>query len=518
MENEKMNDFVFEIDSLNIKDYLKKELYFFNEKMQEILEKKGKFDFNIVIDNICISDINILLEYIVDIIRKRGLYDEFIKYRCDTKNLLNIKNSVIVVDDFNIFRENIINTWGSQRKFNEFFVQSKLNNNIVILTCPSDIKRYIGDINSILFDLKSCIYLKGKINERNLYDELINRYNKNNIKYNLSYGSFKKIVDGLNSDYYVKCFDIIDYIYDYSIKRLVLENSSIVNLKTFGDFVEVAEKTPGISRCKKNDDIEDLIGLGNVKEELNGLYNYLDFIKKNKLNNKDMYLNMFFLGNPGTGKTTVARMYAKNLFKLGLIKSPKVVEITPNDLMGEYVGHTRDVIRSIFNKAEEGLLFIDEAYLIDDDLKKGNSFMNEALIELLKYLENPKHIVIFAGYCDKMKSLYDNNPGIKSRIYKEIVFDDYSSLELYKILDIDLQNHGLKINEKSKKKIINYINNLKNDINFGNARTIKNLAQKMIMNHANRKLKADNLLIDSLDLPKEGNTNTLRMGFGVYDN
>ena len=202
-----------------------------------------------------------------------------------------------------------------------------------------------------------------------------------------------------------------------------------------------------------------------------------------------MYLNMFFLGNPGTGKTTVARMYAKKLFALGLIDSSKVVEITPNDLMGRYVGQTKDAVRKILDEAAGGVLFIDEAYLINDDVKNGIPYMNEALIELLKYLENPKNVVIFAGYSDKMKDLYDNNPGIKSRIYKEIVFDDYSSLELFQILELGLQDSGLKIDVKSKKRIINYIDNIKNDVNFGNARTIKNLSQKMIMNHANRKLE-----------------------------
>ena len=230
-----------------------------------------------------------------------------------------------------------------------------------------------------------------------------------------------------------------------------------------------------------------------------------------------MYLNMFFLGNPGTGKTTIARMYATKLHELGFIKENKVTEITPNDLMGEYVGQTKGACKKIFNKAKGGVLFIDEAYLIDEDVKRNIPYMKEALVELLKYLENTENVVIFAGYQDKMRALYNDNPGIKSRIYKEIIFEDYTSNELYKILESDLKEKGLKIDNKSKNKIIKHIEILKKDINFGNARTIKQLSQKMIMNHADKRLEVDNLLIDYNDLPKEENTNNLKMGFGIYD-
>ena len=519
MEKADFDEILYEINDLNIKDNLKKELSIFNEKMKENLEKRCKFNFDIIIDNTCIDDINILLEYIINIIQRYGLYSDFIKYRDDTDDLDGITNSIIVVDDFNVFKENILNGWNSQRNFNDFFVRARLNNNMIILTCPNNIDKHLKSINSSFFNVEACIRLNGSIENKDLYNELMTRYKKNNIKCNLSYTSFKKIINVLDNDYYVKHFDIVDYIYDYSVKKMILNNDEIVNIKTFNKLLNSLEDKKKSRKCiKKNDDIENLVGLGNVKGELNSLYNYLEFSKKNNLNNKDMYLNMFFLGNPGTGKTTVARMYAKKLFALGLIDSSKVVEITPNDLMGRYVGQTKDAVRKILDEAAGGVLFIDEAYLINDDVKNGIPYMNEALIELLKYLENPKNVVIFAGYSDKMKDLYDNNPGIKSRIYKEIVFDDYSSLELFQILELGLQDSGLKIDVKSKKRIINYIDNIKNDVNFGNARTIKNLSQKMIMNHANRKLENDNLLIDFNDLPKMENVNMLKMGFGVYDN
>ena len=226
---------------------------------------------------------------------------------------------------------------------------------------------------------------------------------------------------------------------------------------------------------------------------------------------------MFFLGKPGTGKTTVARMYAEKLYELKYINSNNLVEITPNDLMGSYVGQTKETTRKILDKAKDGVLFIDEAYIIDDEIKRNNTYMKEALIELLKYLEEPKNIVIFAGYEDKMKLLYNSNPGLKSRIYKEIIFEDYKTNELYEILTKDLLSKGLTIEKESKEKIIKYIEKLKKDTNFGNARTIKQLSQKMIMNHADKKLEVETLIIDSTDLPKEEKNNQVRMGFGIYD-
>ena len=104
--------------------------------------------------------------------------------------------------------------------------------------------------------------------------------------------------------------------------------------------------------------------------------------------------------------------------------------------------------------------------------------------------------------------------GIKSRIYSEIIFNDYNSIELYQILINDIKKKNLNMDSKSKNKIINYINSLKNNPNFGNARSMLQLSQKMIMNHANRKI--DNLLIDYHDLPEE-DVGKLKMGFGVYD-
>lgn len=513
MKQDLFNEITEEIQTLNIKDNLKTELYYFNQKIEEIQSASSSNKFDIIIDNMSKENINILLEYTTNIIEKYGIYNEFIKYRNDTRDLDEIKNSVIVIDDFLIFKDKILESWKSQERFDDFFTTNKLNNNMIIITCTNKLEDNLKKINSKIFDPKLCIHLKEQETPKELYQKLLNKYQEKNITCKLSYTSFKKLIDSLDNNYYIKHFNIIDYLYDYSIKKIVLDNKNIINNQTF---INLIEKKENHQKEKNKIDISNLIGLNNVKKELITLYNYLEFSKKNKIND-NLYLNMFFLGNPGTGKTTVARLYAKKLYDLGFIKENKVIEVTPNDLMGEYIGQTKETVRKIFDKAKNGILFIDEAYLIDEEIKRNIPYMKEALIELLKYLEDPKNIVIFAGYQDKMRKLYDNNPGIKSRIYKEIEFEDYTNEELYNILVSILKEKNLKIENKSKNKIIKHINILKKDINFGNARTIIQLSQKMIMNHANKKLKEDNLIIDYTDLPIEENKNKIKMGFGIYD-
>ena len=507
MKEKRVEEITEKIKNLNITDELKEELYYLNEKINTIINSINKTNLDIVIDERSQKEIDILLEYTVKIIEDYNIYKETIKFRDDTR-IRDIKDSVIVIDDFNIFYEEYIDSWNKEKRLKNIFKDNKNNNNIMIFSCTNKITDNFDGINKSIFNPDICIHLKGKTDTKNLYKELINRFNDENIPYNISYYNFKKIIESMDNKI-IKNINVIDYMYDYALKKIIINDNNIVDKKVFDEFIQKEKKT------KSKNNINKMIGLNNIKDELDSLYNYLNYCKKYKIK-ENMYLNLFFLGNPGTGKTTVARMYSEKLYKMGYIDENKLIEVVPNDLIGEYVGQTKEAIRKILNKAKGGVLFIDEAYLLyTNSYSKGNNpYMDEAIVELIKYLEDPKNVVIFAGYPEEMKKLYNANPGIKSRIYKEILFEDYSTIELYQILNNELNKKKLVLDSKSKNKIIDYINILKQDNNFGNARSMLQLSQKMIMTHANN--NKDTNVINYHDLPVIDNNKT-KMGFGVYD-
>jgi len=491
-------------DSKEIKNKeIKKNMEAFDEILENILSSNNEMNIDIIIDQMPKENIDILIEHITDeLIRKTDIIQTVI-YNKDTKSN-KLRDTLIIINDMDIFEDEVLDGYRCEYATKKFFEENRKNNNIVILSSPGKVENSFRKISNEIFDCDTCIHLKGLTTKKEMYEELIKKYEKKNIEYKLSYKSFLKILENLEklNEYPV------DYIYNYSVKKLIVENKKIVTIKTFENLLPIEKVTQSI----KAENLNNLIGLDNIKTQLNTLYNYMEFCKKIK--NTDIYLNLFFLGNPGTGKTTVARIYKDKLYKLGYIKENKIIEITPNDLTGEYVGHTKKKARRVLDEAEGGLLFIDEAYqLYSDKYSKGNNpYMEEAIVELLKYLENPKNIVIFAGYTEEMKKIYDINPGIKSRIYGEIMFNDYNEKELYQILESNLNKRGITINKNSKTRIENYIKIIKEQKNFGNARTMKQLSQTLIMNHAN---KSKTLIVDATDLPEIKIKNT-RMGFDKY--
>ena len=236
-------------------------------------------------------------------------------------------------------------------------------------------------------------------------------------------------------------------------------------------------------------ELNHLVGLNNIKEEINKLLKYLTFRSKVKsdLNLEQPNLHMFFSGNPGTGKTTVARIIGDLLYKMGYIEKNTVAEITPKDLIAGYVGQTALKTAKFIEKNKGGVIFIDEAYVFAGNAQK---FAEEALVEILKELEKNETVFIFAGYKDEMEQFMSINPGLTSRIGYYLEYKDYTEEELFQIFESKITKIGLKIDDNLKEKIKENLQQAINSKNFGNGRYIDKLINKLILEHS---LRADEL-------------------------
>lgn len=229
--------------------------------------------------------------------------------------------------------------------------------------------------------------------------------------------------------------------------------------------------------------LNQLTGLENIKEEINKLIKYLSFRTKTQkyLNIEQPNLHMFFTGNPGTGKTTVARILSKLFYRMGYVKKDTFAEITPKDLIAGYVGQTAIKTSEFLEKNRNGVIFVDEAYIFSGEAQ---NFGQEALVEILKELEKNKTIFIFAGYKDEMEKFMNMNPGLTSRIGYYLEYKDYTKEQLYDIFASKVQKKGFIVDEDLKNKILKSIEKAKENSNFGNGRYIDKLIDKIILEHS----------------------------------
>ena len=235
-------------------------------------------------------------------------------------------------------------------------------------------------------------------------------------------------------------------------------------------------------------ELNELVGLKKVKNVLNDLVNLMELRTKteNQLKINNTNLHMVFLGKPGTGKTTVARIVAQILYNLKYIKQNKLIEVSSKDLVAEYVGQTAPKTMNVIEKAKGGVLFIDEAYSLASGNGQGNSYNEEAIATLIQAMENHRDdlVVIFAGYTKEMQNFLNANSGIVSRIGYTLEFEDYTEQELLQIFKNMIQKSGFEITEEASKKVLKVIKEYKNTKNFGNARFVRNLYEKTIIKHA----------------------------------
>lgn len=248
--------------------------------------------------------------------------------------------------------------------------------------------------------------------------------------------------------------------------------------------LEQLQKTNSDNNSIKSlfEEFDNLVGLHNLKQSLRDFISYLEFVKERKAKgietNENISANCIFLGNPGTGKTTVARILGRFFKAIGLLKNGHVVEVDRASLIGEYIGETAQKTEKVINQALGGILFIDEAYSLKRD-KNSNDFGQEAIDIILKRMEDykDKFFVIAAGYPELMEKFINSNPGLKSRFTHHFYFDDYNSSELAEIFKIFSEKEKYSFNEDAEKFLIEKLDSLidNTDGSFGNARFVRNL-------------------------------------------
>lgn len=242
-------------------------------------------------------------------------------------------------------------------------------------------------------------------------------------------------------------------------------------------------------------DLNKLIGLGSVKEKVQDLMAYQKVQKmrmNNNLHSQKNTLHLAFTGNPGTGKTTVARIVGRIYKKLGLLSQGHFIEVSRTDLIAGYQGQTALKVKSVIERAKGGVLFIDEAYSITEN-EQSDSYGKECLTELTKALEDYREdlVVIVAGYTKPMYQFFESNPGLKSRFNTFIEFDDYDADELLEILlSICLSNDYILTEDLKKKVYFYFVEQLdKKADDFANGRFVRNIYDDLVMNHARRTAK-----------------------------
>ena len=279
-----------------------------------------------------------------------------------------------------------------------------------------------------------------------------------------------------------KCYDIHSAFNRWS--RDVLRNKAYSAYKK----CKGIEKSESRKKGSAYDELQKMVGLTEVKKLADQIIaSYKMQTVRENYGFKDCTISkhMVFTGNPGSAKTTVARLLADILTDEGVLKSGCLVECGRADLVGKYVGWTAKEVRDKFKEAEGGILFIDEAYSLVDDSK---TYGDEAINTIVQEMENHRSsvIVIFAGYPDKMKEFLNRNEGLRSRIAFHLDFPDYKEDELISILDLMLKERGLRTDEKSMSKCRDIFARACKEEEYGNGRFVRNLIEQAMLKQAQR--------------------------------
>ena len=305
-----------------------------------------------------------------------------------------------------------------------------------------------------------------------------------------------------NNDYEKVQKDLFNIIIDCKSKNINKITDKVLEDLDQREYLRIRNNNTKVASEKKTaiQELNSLEGLEQVKEQIQHILNY---IKINKNRGTLPSLHMSFEGNPGSGKTSVARIIGKIFAEEKILSNKKIfVEINARELVAKYVGWTAVQTKEIVEKAEGGVLFLDESYALLSDRQ---SYEQEAIDTLIKLLEDKRNsiCVIFAGYTKEMQKLFEMNPGFASRINFHIQFPDYSEEELYNIFRKMLKQEKYKLSNNTKDILIDYFKKEKAKEHFANGRCVRNLFERVKFEQADRVVlddKQDINLIKKCDI------------------
>lgn len=251
-------------------------------------------------------------------------------------------------------------------------------------------------------------------------------------------------------------------------------------------------------------ELDGLVGLDSVKREVRSLIDMIEVGRRRQqagLKAASVKRHLVFTGSPGTGKTTVARLYGEILASLGVLEKGHLVEVSRVDLVGEHIGSTAIRTQEAFDKARGGVLFIDEAYALSPE-DSGRDFGKEAIDTLVKLMEDHRDavVVIVAGYTAEMERFLSVNPGVASRFSRTITFSDYNPEELLRIVEQQAEEHEYRLAEGASEGLTKYFTAIPKGAAFGNGRTARQTFEAMVERHASRVAQVEEPSTDDLTL------------------
>lgn len=396
-------------------------------------------------------------------------------------------------------------------------IMNKYSNNVLTIYCfPKECTRikgwfyeYLGDVSMV--ELKE-EFVSGT-EARNVLSKKASEHHVRTDKELMAHISDdnKYLLRDLDKDF--------DLWYRKKLKRTVYPQYQCIETASMKKSTEAPKGTA-------YEELSKMIGLTNAKKVINQA---LDYYKAQKvfrdrgIDQDHPSMHMVFTGNPGTAKTTVARLFADIMKDNGILSTGKLVEVGRGDLVGKYVGWTATIVKDRFNDAKGGVLFVDEAYSLVDD--RNGMFGDEAINTIVQEMENHRDevVVIFAGYPDKMEEFLDKNPGLRSRIAFHVSFDDYNVEELCEISKIFADKKGMHFTDEAMERLKEVFLVAIEQPDFGNGRYVRNVMEKARMAQSTRLLsknidditKEDILTFsaEDIELPKVKVEKHFKMGF-----